>query len=114
MNDSFVSAVEHPRNAELLIVRARIKDDLETLLGRYTKVFTTEERDYRFRAIVKKKHFAEVMKQRVLEIDYGNFKNSTKTKMRHDVYLKVWDVMYCLQEKLYSTTDWWVNYRNRI
>lgn len=113
LNDSFVSVVAHKRNEQLLLVRARIKGDLETLLGENTKVFSTPDNDYRFRAIVSKKQFAQVMKSRIENIDYKNFKDSVESDQRHNVYLGVWTVMYKFQEKLYGVKQWWLDYRNK-
>jgi hypothetical protein len=39
------------------------------------------------------------MFDRVMALDYGNFKSSVQNRKRHDAYMEVWDVMYRHQEE---------------
>ena len=101
LNDAFVSAVESNEQGKLL-VRARIEGDLQNLFGEDIKVITNDDTDYRFRVVVTKEQFAEVISKRVLNIDYRNFKNSVKDKTRASYYSDIWSVMNGWQEKLYG------------
>lgn len=98
LNDAMVSAVSDPRNKKQLIVRARLKGDLERLFPR-NKVHETPGRDYRFRVYVGRRTFASRLFQRAMDIDYGNFKNSVADNARHDAYTNVWGAMHRAQKR---------------
>lgn len=114
MNDCFVSAVEDERNKELLVVRSRVRGDLERVIPG-CKVFTTPTRDYLFRTFIEKEKFAKIVSERVLAIDYGNFKDSIEKSdtERSHAYMGVWTKMFYFQENVhgdeYQTN--WQNYR---
>jgi hypothetical protein len=78
--------------ASKLLVRARFKGDIERVFPR-AKVTTTPERDYRFRASIDRKWVAEAIAGAIENIDYKNFKGSTKEGFRHDAYAGCWGVM---------------------
>lgn len=98
LNDAFVSAVQHRSDPGLLVVRARFAQDLNRLFPK-AKVTSSDATDYRFRVIVKREEFAQVMFDRAMSIDYGNFKDSVPEKWRHDVYAGVWSVMWRAQSE---------------
>jgi hypothetical protein len=94
-NDGFLSIVQVPRNPGMLRVRARKRSHLESFLrGTPSRILQTPERDYRWRAIVKRSTIAELLKQYVLNMDYDSFKGSVR-----DVRLSA----------MYST--WWSDHR---
>jgi len=96
LNDAFVSAVQDPHRRDWLMVRARKRAHLSRLLpGR--KITETRLRDYRFRAFVPKATFGEIVAERVLSINYGNFKDSVKDDALHDLYSRFWQLHHAYQ-----------------
>ena len=92
---------------DYLSIRARVRGDLELLRGAYApELGPTIElpgRDYPYRAYISKDHFAAALCRAALDVDYGNFKDMiTKefNRARHDLYAKVWGVMYGADDKL--------------
>lgn len=90
-------------------IRARIAGDLERLRADYApELGPTIElpgRDYPYRAYLAKEKFAEALCRAALDIDYGNFKDMITREFgraRHDLYAKVWGVMFGSNEKLKS------------
>lgn len=98
-NDAFVSAVEDRMDKSMLRVRARKREHLNFLNKPITE---NGGSDYKFRAMIKKEEFAELVKQRILNIDYGNFKNSVKDHKLHDLYADFWDLHYIYQASMYG------------
>ena len=97
-NDAMLSIVQKPDDEETLTVRARIKGDIESAFPD-AKVVKGAGTDYQFRAKIPREVVAKAMFDRVMALDYGNFKSSVKDKKRHDTYMDVWDVMYRYQEE---------------
>lgn len=97
-NDAFVSAVQDDRRPNMLKVRARKREHLETLFpGR--KIYKTPKADYAFRVFVTKKAFAKLVARRVLEIDYKNFKDSVVDNDLHNLYFDFWTLHHQYQIK---------------
>lgn len=96
LNNAFFSAVQHHERPGTIIVRGRLKGDLERLFPK-RKVYETPNRDYRFRIFTTRKELAALMSRKVHDIDYTNFKSSVRHKGRHDTYLDVWSVMHGAQ-----------------
>lgn len=96
MNDSTLSIVNKNCAPDELLVRARKKGDIE-------KVFPAAEikdgtgTDYRFRARVSRSEIAAAVAKRIMEIDYGNFKDSVQEHDRHMAYMKTWNALLPLQ-----------------
>lgn len=96
-NDAFLSIVAD-RNSERLLVRARLKGDIErTFPG--SAVVEDAGTDYRFRTWLDRKTVADVLCHKVEEIDYNNFKGSVQDHARHTTYMDVWNVMHKAQER---------------
>jgi len=62
-----------------LMVRARVRHHLETLQSRFSNladcsIRETPDTDYRYRIVVPKARWKEVVAQMVEELSYGNFK----------------------------------------
>lgn len=116
MNDAFFSAVEDVSDHSKLSIRARVKGDLEKFFGSNVPVIETEDSDYRFRVFVKKEFFAHMMKKRIEDIEYTNFKDSIpkNDSNRYYYYTKVWSVMLSWQEKYFGCHygNWYETYRN--
>ena len=98
MNDAMLSIVRHKDRTDDLLVRARIAGDIERVFPD-AQVVEGAGTDYRFRAAVPRSTVAEAVSRRLLDIDYGNFKNSVREPERHDAYFDVWHAMYGMQEK---------------
>lgn len=99
-NDSFLSIVEpEPRaggKCPQLLVRARRQGDIEAVFPGVT-VEKRPERDYLFRALVDREVVATIVADRVMSVDYGNFKDSVRNSRLHDAYAAVWSIMARLQ-----------------
>lgn len=99
-NFGYFSVVAHRDDKKLLMIRSRIKGDLEKLKKTYLSnlgdVVYTPKADYPYRALAWKSEFAEAVKKAVLDIDYENFKSSVSKEQghpRHDLYMSVWSAM---------------------
>ena len=99
----FFSVVAHPDAQDAVIVRARARADLEALrdhvLGDLA-ILRTDQRDYRYRAVVARDEWAHAVQRLALEIDYPNFKAAVAVRQgprRAHRYGEVWSVMYGLQ-----------------
>lgn len=97
-NDAFLSIVNDPNSKAHLLVRARRKGDIEAVFGNDYPVVTLERRDYQFRAAIPRPAVADAVAKCLLDINYGNFKDSVADANLHDAYANVWGVMAQLQE----------------
>jgi len=95
-NNSFVSIVDKGDKPGFLCVRARRSGDIEKVFPG-ADVKRTPGNDYLFRAYVNRKVVAQTVADRLLDLDYSNFKGSTKDKRLHDAYMRVWGIMGDLQ-----------------
>lgn len=99
LNNAFLSIVEDKDDPQFLMVRARLRGDLQRAFTHTgLKVSETPLADYRFRARIERSRVTDVMAAAVRNIDYVNFKNSVPDKSRHDLYLRVWGEMSHAQE----------------
>lgn len=104
MNDAFLSIVtprmhdvpKPLRGRDLLLVRARKRGDIQRVFPK-VRVNRTPNRDYAFRAFVPRPRVIHAIGQRLLDMEYGNFKDSVENDERHTAYSKVWSVMYGYQ-----------------
>lgn len=108
LNDAFLSIVDeraaatHQPNTspdldDTLLVRARVKGDIERVFGAAYKVERTPHRDYMYRARIRREDVAHALMAEVFGLDYGNFKDSVREDDRHSAYAAMWSVMYRLQ-----------------
>ena len=102
----FFSVVVDKDNPGYLLVRARMPGGLETLKSRYLPelgpIAETPERDYRFRASVRKQAFTATVSSIAEDITYANFKDEVKHVQgdrRAAWYADVWSVMYEMQSQ---------------
>jgi hypothetical protein len=99
----FFSVVAAQDDPERLVVRSRVRSDLEALRERYLPDIEIVEgagTDYRYRSFVAKTDFEPAAARLVADIDYTNFKNAVAERQGHaraGVYSKVWSVLYELQ-----------------
>ena len=88
-NNAFLSIVENREKTIELLVRARVKDDIEKVFPE-ADVFEDNNADYKYRAFISKAKVAERMILKVTEINYDNFKNSVKEIERKNIYSNIW------------------------
>lgn len=98
----FFSVVAHHDLPEMVLVRARAREDLESLaeLIGPLEIQATPERDYAFRAVVPRERWSAGLVLLASEIDYPNFKNAVAERQGHaraDVYARVWWALTELQ-----------------
>jgi hypothetical protein len=103
----FFSIVQKPTDApaNTLTVRARVRQDLETLREQYLpgmgEIAESRSNDYRFRAVAPRAEVAAAMAAIVNGIEYPNFKSQVakvQGPKRAHLYHEVWDVLYRLQK----------------
>ncbi len=98
----FFSVVEDRDDQTKVLIRARVREDLEALTKqlkllpgnsrRGRTIYHTPNADYPFRIYTRKKDWADWLHCHVLvELDYDNFKNTVPERM--SVYHEVWDVL---------------------
>lgn len=98
MNDGFVSVVRNPDYPGKLMIRARNKAHLESIFPKKkNKIINSKKNDYAWRMFVDEEEFAQMMKERILNIDYSNFKNSVVDNDLHDLYADFWGLHYGYQ-----------------
>jgi hypothetical protein len=96
-SDAFLSVVADRDNQDRMLVRARVKGHIENVFPLAT-VFTMDEADYLYRAVIDRQEVQRVVAEQIQAIDYPNFKSSVKDQSLHDAYLEIWRVMYALQK----------------
>lgn len=96
MNDAFLSIVDKDCAPDELLVRARRDGDIERVFPE-AKVEVTLGNDYRCRARVKRADIAAAITQRVMDLDYSNFKGSVRDDKLHHAYMDVWSAIGKLQ-----------------
>jgi len=91
LNNAFVSIVEDYADSAYVQVRGRREQDVLNFLGDYSAtIIQTDDRDYRFRAIVLKFDLSKILAKCADRIDYGNFKDSVSNKDLAQMYTEVW------------------------
>jgi hypothetical protein len=53
--------------------------------------------DYKYRIFTTKQKLADLMVERIMDIDYTNFKNSVRDDRLHEMYADIWSVGYSYQ-----------------
>ncbi|MBL81391.1 MAG: hypothetical protein CMM80_02410 [Rhodospirillaceae bacterium] len=99
LNNSFLSIVENRTNKKELLVRSRIKGDIENVFPD-SNVFEMKNADYKYRCFIKKTDVSNKLKNIVENINYDNFKSSISSDQlkRHNSYLNVWNELRKLQK----------------
>jgi len=99
----FFSCVKD-RQSDLIIIRARVKEDIENL-KRLTPhlgaIIETPNRDYPFRATIKRFFFDTLLSEIALSVDYPNFKDEVKKKQGKDragLYTRIWATTISLEK----------------
>jgi hypothetical protein len=109
----FYSIIQHRDDPELLLVRARVKGDLEKLKEKYLpnlgKIVYMPTADYPYRALAWRVEVADAAKLAILDINYTNFKSEVSKQQgsaRHDLYMRVWGVMKHAEEDMKKSSTW--------
>lgn len=95
-----------------LMVRARVKGDLERLKEKITTepgIITLGHADYLYRMPVLREDWASYLHGAAMELDYSNVKGTIceKNKNRQIAYFGVWSSMTDLQRKeMIASGDW--------
>ena len=98
----FFSVVAHADEPSCVLVRARAREDLESLhdvAGPFA-ISETPSRDYRFRAVVDREAWSVALVLMASDIDYPNFKNAVAARQgpkRARLYGEVWATLLRLQ-----------------
>jgi hypothetical protein len=94
------------RGPDTLTVRARARQDLETLRDKYLptlgEIAEDESADYRFRAQAPREDVARACADAVRDIDYDNFKAAIAERMgwaRERVYHDAWRAFLAIQQR---------------
>lgn len=97
-NDAFLSVVAHRDRPDTLMVRARVRGDIERAFPG-VKVTRSPAADYLFRAEVRRGVVAAALSLAASGISYPNFKGSVRDRDRLETYHDVWDVMLAWQHR---------------
>lgn len=106
-NGGFYSAVQHRKDSDLLMVRARDKQSLETLvedLGKQgeLEIYLEKGSDYPWRVVISKVQWVTFLEKETMDyLIYDNFKSSltaTRGKVWHDAAMAVWSAMHRVQD----------------
>lgn len=108
----FVSIVVHEDNPDILIVRARVARDIETLFGcTRDDIVTMPGADYLYRAFIPRWIVADVLWEKVMSLDYTSHSKdiaiarSPKAPGRTKAYYAIWHALADLQPiPPYATT----------
>lgn len=106
----FYSIVQHRDDPNLMLVRTRTLEDIETFVDKVNEFYhevieirdsikRKEDHDYRFRVIVPKTVVTSWLDGVVSEARYDNFKDAVAqvNRGRASVYGKIWSVLRMLQ-----------------
>jgi len=106
----FYSAVQHKQQPDTIVVRTRVRPDMERLVelverhtGSRPEVLEWAGTDYRFRALLPRHVWAIVLNDMVAELTYTNFKNAAHKVQdegaagRDHTYDAIWQAMYRFQ-----------------
>ena len=98
----FFSVVQDRNDPDLLLVRARVGEDLERLRDLLPGLEPVHGQgtDYPWRAWVDRDAWTRAVAAMCAEIDYDNFKNAVADRQGHsraNIYSEVWGVLHLLQ-----------------
>ena len=98
LNKSFLSIVKNRNNENELLVRARVKGDIEKVFPE-AKTFEDIKADYKYRSYINRKEVASAISEELININYDNFKSSVSKddNLRSHAYIDVWRVLNKIQ-----------------
>ena len=97
LNKSFLSIVKNRNDENQLLVRARVKGDIEKVFEN-ADVFEDENADYKYRSYIARKNVADKISDELLKINYDNFKLCFKRWTNRNAYMNVWSALNKLQK----------------
>lgn len=89
MNKAALSIVADRHEENNLMVRARIKGDIEQVFPD-ADVLSSPDADYAYRASIPRHVVASKISLQINRIEYGDFKSSVKDEGRHRGYSEIW------------------------
>ena len=111
----FVSVVQDRDDLDTLVVRGRLKADVDAFCARACDLYDqceldaprptvqhTPKADYHYRVRIPREVFGLMLQVLVREIDYGNFKSAVGERQGHarkSVYHRVWSETVLLAEE---------------
>jgi hypothetical protein len=98
MSNCFISIVNDKDRPGFVKVRARKRSHLKAIFPR-AKIIESKDSDYRFRTILPRESVAATIFDRIISIDYDNFKNSVKDDRLHSMYALWWQDHYRYQHE---------------
>ncbi len=110
----FFSVVEHFDDPEILLVRGRVREDMDQLAALAAtlgieglELNDTAGSDYRFRYFMKRSAWEAIAAALVSGIDYSNFKDKVHGDQDRDrAYLSMWSAMNGLQREKKNAEFW--------
>jgi len=96
---AFLSIVQHRDQPDMLMVRARVKGDIEHYFPD-AKVIRMDDADYLYRAAIPREAVAAATAKAVEQINYPKFKPAVEDRRREAFYVSIWDTGYMMQEDL--------------
>ena len=107
----FVSVVQHEDDSNRVVIRARLKADVEGFKEMFesmglktSEIAVTTKADYKYRFVADRADWISVMTKLMQDVKYTNFKDAVYKSdtramrdKRHDVYLDIWSVSRRLQ-----------------
>lgn len=107
LSDAMLSIVAHRERKDALLVRARVRGDIEAAFPK-AEVWEDNQADYRWRAVVTREEVSRVLFEQAFRIDYTNFKGSipASERERHDWYMRVWSEGNRMQARERSNEAW--------
>ena len=96
----FLSITQHRDRPDMLMVRGRVKGDIEHYFPG-AKVIETPDGDYHYRTTLPREQVANRVRDAVIDIRSG-FKSSVTDRRRMPFYLEVWSVVDDMQHALQS------------
>jgi hypothetical protein len=102
-DQGFYSVVAHNRDPGKLLVRARVRADLEALREQIPeiRIYSDRRADYRWRAVVTRAEWVKAVALLAASIDYPNFKAAVAERQpgeREPVYQRIWGELLSLQQ----------------
>ena len=100
----FFSAVQDDADQNRIIVRARVREDLDRLseILPGLEPWHDPTADYAWRALIRRAEWGYALGVMAGEIDYRNFKNAVAEQQgtpRARLYSRIWSVLYELQQR---------------
>ena len=98
----FYSAVAHRDDPHKVMVRARVREDIEALAAQIPEIepYSEPDSDYKWRAVVSRSDWERAVGELAAGIDYENLKSAVAERQGYGRALRysdVWQVLYGLQ-----------------